>query len=123
MTPRAATPLVLVALALAGCAGIPMPLPGGHPPRGAPGYVEPLPVPGPPEPGRVEIIPPRPPGLQHPVWIDGQWVWTGRRWQWKEGGWEEQLPGRYYAPPIYVRLDDGSMFYVPGAWTNLPASK
>ncbi len=106
---------LLALLALTGCASLPQPRPGRH--EGE----TPIPVPSMPDPGKPQVIPERPPALAHPVWIDGQWAWTGARWQWKEGGWEEQAPDRYYAPPIYVRLDDGSLVYLPGRWTSHPA--
>jgi hypothetical protein len=115
--------LVSAALALAGCSALPVPRPGSVPPEGAPDHLAPVPVPSPPDPGKVEITTPRPKDLKNPVWVDGQWMWTGRRWQWKEGGWEEQPPDRYYTAPWYVRLDDGAMFYVPGRWTSTPQGK
>ena len=40
--------------------------------------------------------------------------------QWKDGGWEDQPKDRYYAEPIFVRMDDGNLVYVPGRWTTFP---
>ncbi len=117
----------VVALSLAGsaagCNSLPVPRAGSHPARGVEGHEEPQQVPYPPDPGKVEIISPRPPELKHPVWVDGQWDWTGSRWQWKEGGWEDEPPDMYYAPPILSRLDDGTLVYKRGRWTKLPATK
>jgi hypothetical protein len=73
-------------------------------------------VPYGPPPGKVEIIPDRPAEMKHPVWIDGQWLWTGRRWTWKDGGWEEERWRSYYAPPKTVRTFDGTLRHYPGIW-------
>lgn len=73
-------------------------------------------VPYPPPPGKVEIILDRPRNLKHPVWVDGQWLWMGRRWTWKDGGWEENREGEYYAPPKTARIWDGTLVHYPGLW-------
>jgi hypothetical protein len=75
-------------------------------------------VPTMPPPGKVEVIPPRPKDLKHPVWIDGEWEWSGRRWTWKEHGWQEQPSGESYAPPTTRRLPDGRLAHYRGAWKS-----
>jgi len=110
----------LVTATLLGCAHLPVPRPGERPHFGQEGFQEPTEVPYLPPPGKVEIVRPRPSKLKDPVWVEGQWVWTGARWQWKEGGWEDQPSDQYYAEPIFVRLDDGTIMYVPGRWTTFP---
>jgi hypothetical protein len=70
-----------------------------------------------PPPGKVEIVPPHPPELKRPVWIDGEWEWSaGRRWVWKEHGWEENHPGEVYELPVTKRLPDGKLVHFPGRW-------
>jgi hypothetical protein len=75
-------------------------------------------VPTMPPPGKVEVVPPRPKDLKHPVWVDGEWEWSGRRWTWKEHGWQEQPQGESYALPTTRRLADGRLGHYPGAWTS-----
>jgi hypothetical protein len=85
----------------------------------------PVDVPTPPPPGKVEIVPKRPPELKHPVWIDGEWEWTGRRWVWKDHGWQEEPPGEAYAPPLTMRRPppEGTLVHLPGTWKkDTPAS-
>ncbi len=69
-----------------------------------------------PPPGKVETVPPRPKDMKHPVWVDGEWEWTGRRWTWKEHGWEDQQPGMVYAPPLTRRVPDGRIEHLRGIW-------
>ena len=83
----------------------------------------PIAVPIAPPPGKAEVIPPRPADLKQPVWIDGEWEWTGRRWQWKNGRWEEAPRGQVFAPAILVRRNDGSFAYFPGAWKAAAGGK
>ena len=109
-------PTLLAVLAMAACEA-PLPTPRTGPHLGE----QPTTIPFPPPPGKVEIIPPRPPALQHPVWIDGEWQWSGRRWQWKDGAWADQAPDAYYAPPTMLRGSDGTLEYFPGAWKKTPA--
>ena len=71
-----------------------------------------------PPPGKVEVVPSRPKGMKHPVWIDGEWEWSGRRWTWKEHGWQEAPPGESYAPPTTRRLPDGRLVHYPGTWSD-----
>lgn len=73
-------------------------------------------VPSMPPPGKVEIVPARPPALKHPVWIDGEWEWTGRLWTWKEHGWVDPSPGDAYALPLTQRLPDGRLVHFHGVW-------
>jgi len=84
----------------------------------------------PPEPTRVEHLPPRP--SEDAVWIDGRWSWAGRRWVWIPGSWEVPPGGGYYAPPAIVRIpvpvyEDGgtekvlrgygmTLMFIPGHW-------
>jgi len=110
----------LVTVVLAGCGHLPLPRPGERAHFGQEGFQEPVLVPYLPPPGKVEIVGAHPSGLKDPVWVEGQWEWTGARWQWKDGGWEDQPKGKYYAEPIFVRMDDGTIVYVPGRWTTFP---
>src|SRR5262245_56475058 len=102
---------IMGALALTACNQlIPTPKLGPHETE------EPVTVPYPPPPAKVEVIPSPPPELKNPVWIDGEWLWRGRRWVWQAGQWELPLAGGYYASPTTVRLADGTLLYYPGAW-------
>jgi hypothetical protein len=103
---------LFAALALVACSSLPVPRTGPH---GGDDEQREL-VPYPPPPGKVEIILDRPPTLKHPVWVDGQWLWMGRRWTWKDGGWEENREGEYYAPPKTARIWDGTLVHYPGLW-------
>ena len=75
-------------------------------------------VPTMPPPGKVEVVPSRPKDMKHPVWIDGEWEWSGRRWTWKEHGWQESPKDQSYAPPTTRRLPDGRLAHYPGAWKS-----
>ena len=111
---KRAVSVLAVLLAAAGCGGsLPQPRLGPHG-SDETGQV----VPTPPPPGQVEIIPKRPPELKHPIWVDGEWEWTGRRWVWKEHGWQEDQPGQIYALPVTRRLPppDGRLVHLPGIW-------
>jgi hypothetical protein len=110
----------LVTVILAGCSHLAVPRAGERAHFGQQGFQEPVLVPYLPPPGKVEIVGKPPPALKDPVWVEGQWEWTGARWQWKDGGWEDQPKDQYYAEPIFVRMDDGKIVYVPGRWTTFP---
>lgn len=78
---------------------------------------EPLIVPYPPPPARVETIPRMPREMkQKAVWIDGEWQWKGRRWIWQEGRWELPYPDGYFAPATTLRISDGTLYYYQGEW-------
>lgn len=78
---------------------------------------EPVVVPYPPPPAKVEIVEDPPPQLaQVGVWVDGSWLWTSRRWEWQAGRWQEPIEGAYYARPTTVRRGDGTLVWFPGAW-------
>ncbi|HVY46709.1 MAG TPA: hypothetical protein VHB21_12560 [Minicystis sp.] len=80
---------------------------------------EPITVPYPPPPARVETIPAPPKGQEKTaVWVDGAWEWRQRRWVWVPGDWEVPEKNSYYAPPMTIRLADGSLAYFPGAWRS-----
>ena len=101
-----------ILLFAAGCAttsSLPLPRTGPHVGD------EPLVVPFPPPPAKVQVIPARP-EQKDLVWIDGQWLWKGRRWAWQDGQWEEPLKDGYYALPTTVMLADGSIAYFAGDW-------
>lgn len=115
MKPRAALPLL--AFALAACTGA-LPVPKSGPHIGD----DPIVVPTLPPPGKVEVVQQPPSTMKHPLWIDGEWEWTGRRWQWKAGRWEEP-EGDYWAPPITVRMSDGTLAHFGGRWKKGPAPK
>jgi hypothetical protein len=100
-----------IAALLSACgASVPVPKTGPHTNE------EPVLVPYPPPPARVEVIPSPPPNLKDPVWIDGEWQWKGRRWVWQPGQWELPYADGYYALPTTVRLADGTLVYYPGDW-------
>lgn len=71
-------------------------------------------VPYPPPPARVEIVPPAPGKTE--VWVDGQWIWRGNRWVWQAGGWQITPKNSYYAPPVTLRQQDGSLAYFEGGF-------
>lgn len=104
---------LLLSLALSACAGT---LPA--PPKGTQLGAEPAVVPTMPPPGKVAVVAKPPETMKNPVWIDGEWEWTGRRWQWKEGRWEDAKPGLYYASPMTLRLSDGTIAHYKGRWTK-----
>jgi hypothetical protein len=105
--------VALASIALLACSGtLPMPPKGSH--QGA----EPVIVPTMPPPGRVLVVGKAPESMKNPVWIDGEWLWTGRRWQWKDGRWEDAQPGQYYAAPLTLRLSDGTIAHYKGHWTK-----
>jgi hypothetical protein len=102
---------VAIALAMTGCGGgLAVPTTGAHVGE------EPVLVPFPPPPARVEIIPAPPAGSKRAVWVDGEWLWKGRRWVWQQGQWFDAPPGATYAPPATVRLSDGQTAWFAGAW-------
>lgn len=105
--------LSALSIALTGCMGS---LP--TPPKGTQLGAEPIRVPAMPPPGKVEVVPKPPEAMKNPVWIDGEWEWTGRRWQWKAPRWEDLQPGMAYAQPMTVRLSDGSLVHYKGRWTK-----
>lgn len=107
--------LIVVAVAAVGCGfTVPTPKTGPHESE------EPIEVPFPPPPARVELIP-KPPEAKKKVavWVDGAWEWKGHRWVWLAGDWEVPQPNSYYAPPMTVRLSDGTLAYFPGAWKGV----
>jgi hypothetical protein len=112
---------LLAALALTAC-GPSLPSPHLSEAHGGPDE-HPVEVQAMPPPGKVEIIPARPPALKHPVWLDGEWEWTGRRWQWKDGGWLEDRPDEVYFPGKTVRRSDGVLVHYPGLWKKPEPAK
>ena len=104
--------IAAVAVLALGCSATPLAVP----PSGPHIDEEPVVVPYPPPPARVEIIPAPPARLTDPVWIDGEWEWHARRWVWNGGHWEAARPNAYRAPPTTVALSDGTLAYFPGAW-------
>jgi hypothetical protein len=107
-------PVLGVMIFLGACgSSLPAPRTGPHADE------KPAVVPYPSPPGEVEIIPPRPPNLKHPVWVDGEQQWNGRRWAWKDGGWRDQAPDEYFAPPITWRASDGTLLHYPGIWKRV----
>ena len=103
--------LVLVAITAAAC--LPR-LPG--PPLGPQEQADPVLVPYPFPPARVDVVSDPPAELKSPVWVDGQWLWRGRRWVWESGDWVELKPGDVYAKPIVVRRSDGQLVWFAGTF-------
>jgi hypothetical protein len=108
---RAAFALIVASALVACSSALPTPKMGAHENE------EPIPVPFPPPPAHVEVIP-DPPAAQKKkaVWVDGAWEWKGHRWIWQGGQWEVPEPNSMYAPPLTVRLADGSLAHFPGVW-------
>lgn len=103
--------LVLVAIAAAACLP-PLPVP----PLGPQEQADPVLVPYPPPPARVDVVSDPPAELKTPVWVDGQWLWRGRRWVWEGGEWVDLKPGQVYAKPIVVRRSDGELVWFQGTF-------
>jgi len=74
----------------------------------------PVRVPYPPPAAEVELVGPAPD--DGAIWIDGSWQWTGQGYAWTAGGWQPPAPGAAYAPPSWVRRDDGELVYFPPSW-------
>lgn len=74
-------------------------------------------VPYPPPAAQVELVPPQP--SEDAVWVDGFYRWTGRDYIWTPGDWVVPEAGLKYAPPMAVRLDDGSLVYYEGKWRRI----
>lgn len=110
---QAATRASLAFLSLASAACLP-PLSG--PPLGPQEQADPVVVPFPPPPARVDVVPDPPSELKTPVWVDGQWLWRGRRWVWEGGEWVDLVPGQVYAKPIVVRRSDGQLVWFEGTF-------
>ena len=104
--PRAGWRIALAALAV-------LALPAAHA-AGYPEHPVTVVVPYPPPPARVEIVPPAP--GEREVWVDGQWIWRGSHWVWQAGGWQVPPADSYYAPPVTLRQQDGSLAYFEGGW-------
>lgn len=106
---RCVAALLALGASAAGCrSALPVPPTGPH--EGD----EPIIVPYPPPPGRVQVI--HRPEKEGMVWIDGEWHWKGRRWIWVDGRWEIPPAGGYYARPRIVGLADGRIAWFPGDW-------
>lgn len=104
---------ILVAIATTAC--LP-PLSG--PPLGPQEQADPLVVPYPPPPARVDVVQDPPAEQKNPVWVDGQWLWRGRRWVWEAGEWVDLAPGQLYAKPIVVRRSDGQLVWFEGTFRS-----
>jgi len=70
----------------------------------------------PPPPARVEYVPAQP--SNDAVWVNGEWLWSGRRWSWRPGMWIVVPKGAAYARRVLVRREDGRLFYAPGTWRD-----
>ena len=115
---RGSLGLLALASALAGhacSAEIPVPFTGSHTRN-----EEPIVIPYPPPPARVEVVPARPKDIPSAVWIDGEWQWKARRWVWAPGQWQAPVAGGYYAPPTTVRFEDGTLEFYAGTWKSAP---
>jgi hypothetical protein len=70
----------------------------------------------PPPPARVEFVPPQ--SSPDAVWVNGEWLWSGRRWSWRPGAWMVPPEGAAYARQALARRDNGKLFFAPGAWRD-----
>ena len=84
------------------------------PPTGDHSGDEPMAVPYPPPPARVEMVPPQP--HEGALWQDGHWQWNGDTYTWSDGRWLDSPAGATYAPPMTTRRADGQLLYYPGSW-------
>jgi hypothetical protein len=105
--------LVLAASAASGGCGPRLPTPEATHHRGDP-FVR---VPYPPPVARVELVPPQP--SDDAVWVDGFHRFVGGDYRWTPGDWVVPARGMKYAPPMTVRLDDGSLVYYEGKWRQV----
>jgi hypothetical protein len=104
-------PAVLAIASAAACGPlVPHPPYGGQPPAALER------VDHAPPPARVEILPARP--TPEAVWVDGEWLWHRGRWAWLLGRWVTPPQGAVYAPWVFVRGPDGTLWYAPGAWRD-----
>lgn len=87
-----------------------------HPPYSPQATTALEPIDVPPPPGRVELIPARPPGAD--AWVDGEWIPSRGRWYWLLGRWVRTPPGATYSPWAIVRANDGTPLYAPGVWKD-----
>ena len=102
---------LLCALSLASCGGsVP------HPPYSPQATTALVAIDLAPPPGRIEVIPPRPPGAD--AWIDGEWLLRHGRWYWLLGRWVKVPQDATYSPWVVVRASDGTPFYAPSTWRN-----
>lgn len=111
--------LIALVATLCACASSSLRLPKTGPHIGE----EPVFVPYPPPPARVQVVPDRPKEEPDAVWVDGQWTWKARRWVWQAGAWQTPLKDGYYAPPTTVMLSDGTIAYFAGAWRKADEKK
>ncbi|MEO8799356.1 MAG: hypothetical protein ABI551_15810 [Polyangiaceae bacterium] len=74
------------------------------------------PVPYEPPPARVEYVPDRP--SPDTVWIDGEWIWSGRTWSWKRGRWVVPLTNATFSPWTTVRAPSGMLYLAGGTWRS-----
>jgi len=69
-----------------------------------------------PPPGRIELIPKRPP--QADAWVDGEWILRHGRWYWLLGRWTKTPASATYSPWVAVRSRDGTVWYAPSVWRD-----
>ena len=70
----------------------------------------------PPPPARVEFM--EAPPSNDAVWINGEWLWSGRRWSWRRGAWVVPPTRAAYARRVLVRREDGKLFFAAGTWRD-----
>jgi hypothetical protein len=114
--------LVLALAGLLACGGRTLPEPIREPPcitppcRAAHEGEDPVLVPFPPPPAKVDVIGDPPTDMTDPVWVDGQWEWRGRGWVWEPGKWWQRPAAQYWAAPAVVRRADGQLVWFAGSF-------
>jgi len=73
-----------------------------------------------PPPARVEVVPTRP--NEQAVWVDGEWLWRRGRWAWLTGRWVAPPAGARFCPWVFVRGDDGRLWFASGTWRDANGS-
>jgi len=74
------------------------------------------PVTSPPPPARPETIPEQP--SDDAVWLDGEWIPSGRRWSYRPGRWVVPPAGAVYCPWTITRGEEGVLYHASGTFRD-----